>query len=93
MDQDIPRPITMEDLDKLQINGRRELFWDGKRIEVRSRLNLTWPQTLGAILIGLAAIIGGLASGANDGTEFTCRQWQLFCGHQAHGADKNAPQP
>jgi hypothetical protein len=73
----------MDDLYHLQINDRHELFWDGQRVEVKSRLSLTWPQTAGAILVGAAAICGGFASAANDGTEFTCRQWHVFCGHEA----------
>ena len=93
MAKDAPHPISMEDLSRLQINDRHELFWDGKRVEVKSRLDLTWPQTLGAILIGAAAIMGGLASAANDGTEFTCRQWHLFCGHETQAAARNGPQP
>ncbi len=82
MTDDAPRPISPDDLDRLGINSRNQLFWDGKQVEVRSRLNLTWPQTLGAILVGTAAICGGFASAANDGTEFTCRQWHAFCGHE-----------
>ena len=83
MADDKPHPISVDDLDRLGINSRQELFWDGKRVEVRSRINLTWAQTAAAILVGAAAICGGFSSAANDGTEFTCRQWHLFCGHEA----------
>jgi hypothetical protein len=86
-----PRPISLDDLDRMGINSRNELFWDGKQVEVRSRLNLTWPQTLGAILVGAAAICGGLASAANDGSEFACRQWHVFCGHEAPVSPTAAP--
>ncbi len=82
MAKDLPRPISLDDLDRMGINSKNELFWDGKQVEVRTRLNLTWPQTVGAVLVGAAALCGGFASAANDGTEFTCRQWHLFCGHE-----------
>jgi hypothetical protein len=90
MAEDMPRPISLDDLDRMGINGKNELFWDGKQVEVKSRLNLTWPQTVGAILVGVAAICGGFASAANDGSEFTCRQWHLFCGYEASSATKSA---
>jgi hypothetical protein len=82
MPKDVPRPISLDDLDRMGINSKNELFWDGKQVEVRSRLNLTWPQAVGALLVGAAAICGGFASAANDGSEFTCRQWHVFCGYE-----------
>jgi len=76
------RPLEIADLRSLSISDQNELYWKGERVEVRSRLNLTWPQAVGAILVGAAAICGGFASAANDGTEFTCRQRHAFCGHE-----------
>ena len=91
MAQDAPHPITPDDLDRLGINDKQELFWDGKRVEVRSRLNLSLWQTLGAVVVGAAAVCGGVASAANDGTEFSCRQWHVLCGHQASLEAKAEP--
>jgi hypothetical protein len=85
------RPLEIDDLRNLSISDQNELYWKGERVEVKSRLTLTRPQTVGAILVGAAAIFGGLASGMNDGTEFTCRQWHYFCGHEKAAEGKAQP--
>jgi hypothetical protein len=90
MAEDMPRPISLDDLDRMGINGNNALFWDGKQVEVKSRLDLTWQQAVGAILVGVAAICGSLASAANDGSEFTCRQWHVFCGSEPPPATNSA---
>jgi hypothetical protein len=74
------RQLEIADLRNLSISDENELYWKGERIEVRHRLRLTRPQAIGAFLVGTAAVFGGVATGLNDGTEFTCRHWQLFCG-------------
>jgi hypothetical protein len=85
------RPLELDDLRNLSISDQNELYWKGERVEVKRRVNLTWPQTVGAILVGAAAICGGFASAANDGSEFTCRQWHLFCGDENAGAPAIKP--
>jgi homospermidine synthase len=62
-------------MDRLGINDRNELFWDGQRVEVRRRLVLTRVQQAVALAVSAAAVAGGLgaaASGAKDGAEFLC---------------------
>jgi len=67
--------IGIEDLDRLGIDRENQLFWDGRRIEIHRRLDLTGVQKLAAILVTLFAILGGLGallSGLNDGAAFFC---------------------
>jgi hypothetical protein len=77
-------PIAVEDFERLGINAANELFWDGRRIEIRRPLILTWPQKIAAGIVTVFAILGGLGalvSGVKDGAEFLCArdiQW-LSC--------------
>ena len=67
--------IRIGDLKRLGIDSRHRLFWDGRRVEVRQRLDLTGWQRFGAILIAVFAVLGGigaLLSGLNDGSAFLC---------------------
>ena len=68
-------PISVDDLDRLGINADNELFWDGRRIEVRRRLDLTRFQKTAAVLVAAAAILGGLGgfvTGFNNASVFLC---------------------
>jgi hypothetical protein len=72
-------PISIDDLGRLGIDSRSQLFWDGSRIEIRRRLDLTKTQQFAALLVTLAAVLGGLGgffSGLTDANA-------LYCG--AHG--------
>jgi hypothetical protein len=65
----------VDDLNKLGINAQNELFWDGKRVEIRQRLRLSNTQKLAAALVTVFALLGGLGgflSGLNDGSQFLC---------------------
>ena len=68
-------PIGIEDLDKLGLNPRNQLFWNGKRIEVRNRLDLTRLQKTFAVIVSAFAIlgaIGGFLTGLNNASIFLC---------------------
>lgn len=68
-------PIGIEDLQRIGINAANELFWDGKRIEIRRPLILSLPQKILAAVVSLCAILGGLGalmSGVKDGAEYLC---------------------
>ena len=68
-------PISLEDLGRLGINARQELFWDGHRVEVRRRFILTGFQKLVAFIVSICAILGGLGgfvTGFNNATVFLC---------------------
>jgi hypothetical protein len=69
------RPISVEDLDRLGLNGRNQLFWDGKRIEVSNHLDLTRLQKMFAVVVSVFAImgaIGGFVTGLNNASIFLC---------------------
>jgi hypothetical protein len=74
-------PIGIEDLSKLGLNRRNQLFWNGKRIEVRNRLDLTRLQKTFAVIVSLFAVLGGIGgfvTGLNNASIFLCArnvQW------------------
>ncbi len=68
-------PIGVEDLGRLGLNPRNQLFWNGKRIEVSNRLDLTRLQKALAIMVSLFAVLGGLGgfvTGLNNASIFLC---------------------
>jgi hypothetical protein len=81
-------PIGVEDLGRLGINADHELFWDGRRIEVRRSLVLTGLQKTVAAVVTVAAILGGLgslASGLNNAAIFACARGISFFHCPARG--------
>ena len=68
-------PIGIEDLGRLGLNPRNQLFWNGKRIELRNRLDLTRLQKLLAIVVSIFAVLGGLGgfvTGLNNAVILLC---------------------
>ncbi len=65
------QPISVEQIGKLGINHRNELFWDGRRLVTRSQFALTVPQTLLAILAAIASL-ATIATGLNNASVFLC---------------------
>jgi len=67
--------IGLEDLGRLGINKNDQLFWDGRRIEVRQSLALTGFQK---VIAGVAAVfavlgaLGGFVTGFNNASVFLC---------------------
>lgn len=64
-------PLSIEEFDKLGLNARNELFWDGKRLVTRNRIYLTWPQAGLAILAAIASF-ATIATGLNNASVFLC---------------------
>ncbi len=73
--------ISYGDLGKLGVGPDRRLYWDGKPVEVQRRLKFSRLQTIGAVLVGLAAIVGGVGTGLNEGFDFGCKvhRWAQGC--------------
>jgi hypothetical protein len=73
--------ITYSDIGKLGVDRDGRLHWDGKPVEVQRRLRFSRMQTIGAVLVGLAAIIGGVGTGINEGFDFGCKVhwWAQGC--------------
>lgn len=52
----------MNDLASLGINDANELFWNGRRVEIRRRLDLTRFQNALAVAVAMATILGAVGS-------------------------------
>jgi hypothetical protein len=74
-------PITLDSLARLGIDRDDQLYWDGKRVEIQQRLKLSCLQTAFALVVGLAAIIGGFGTGLNEGFDLGCKRawWTQGC--------------
>jgi hypothetical protein len=74
-------PIGLEDLGRLGISRTDELFWDGRRIEVRRSLVLTRFQKIVTAIVTVFAILGGLGgfvTGLNNASLFLCARNVLW---------------
>lgn len=65
------QPVSIEEIGKLGINDRSELFWDGRRLITRSKLYLTFPQAMLAVLAVIASL-ATIATGLNNASVFLC---------------------
>jgi hypothetical protein len=72
-------PISIEHFEKLGINSKNELFWDGHRLITRSKLYLTFPQTILAILAVIASL-ATIATGLNNASLFLCGRGVAWLG-------------
>jgi hypothetical protein len=67
--------IGIEDLNRLGIDSRHRLYWDGQPVEIRSSLALTRFQkwfAVGAAIVGLLAGLATIATGVNNASLFLC---------------------
>ena len=67
--------VGLEDLGRLGINRDDQLFWDGRRIEVRRSLNLTRFQKVITGIVTFFAVLGGVGgfvTGLNNASIFLC---------------------
>lgn len=67
--------IGLEDLGRLGINKADQLFWDGRRIEVRQSLVLTGFQKAiagAAAMFAVLGALGGFVTGLNNASVFLC---------------------
>jgi hypothetical protein len=68
----------------LGIDENNQLYWDGRPIQVRQRLGLTFWQKIWAAITALAIVIGAIGSawqGANAGFDLGCKLnwWTQNC--------------
>lgn len=72
--------IEIADLKRLGISDGNQLFWDGRRVEIRRPLVLTGFQKSVAVVVTACAILGGIGgfvTGLNNASVFLCaRQLQ-----------------
>ena len=68
-------PLSIADLNRLGIDLERQLYWDGRRVEIRRFLVLTrfqkWFASVVA-LVGLCAGLATIATGVNNASIFLC---------------------
>lgn len=68
-------PISLDDLNRLGIDSEHQLYWDGRRIEIRRLLVLTRFQkwfAAGAAIVGLLAGLATIATGINNASLYLC---------------------
>jgi len=73
--QDI-EPISWANIGRLGVSNAGQLYWDGRRVETRSRLDFTFWQKAIAAITALAVIaggLGGLTQGVDAGHNFGCK--------------------
>ena len=72
-------PVGVKDLSRLSVSDDGRLYWDGKPVVVRRRVQLSPWQTFGAILIGLVALVialSGILHVTITAHDWMCRaQW------------------
>ena len=69
------KPIEVDDLRRLGIGKDDQLFWDGRRIEIRRPLVLTGVQKSFAVIVTIFAILGGFGgfvTGMQNGSLYFC---------------------
>lgn len=69
------RPIGVEDLERLGLDHDNQLFWDGRRVEIRRSIRLTGFQKAVTAVLSICAILGGLGgavTGLNNASVFLC---------------------
>jgi hypothetical protein len=67
--------VAVEDLRHLGINDNNELFWDGRRVEIRRPLVLTGFQKFVTAVVTIFAVLGGIGgfvTGISNGSVFLC---------------------
>lgn len=70
------RPITLDELDRLGISSDGRLYWDGRPVEVKQRLALTFWQKVMSAIVAVAAVVGGFggaAQGIAVGHDWLCK--------------------
>jgi hypothetical protein len=78
-------PLATADLSRLSIENDGRLYWDGKPVEVRRRIEMSWAQVVGASVVAAFVAIG--AVGAAIQGSLALRDWGCrlgwttsFCG-------------
>jgi len=56
------KPISWEATGLLGVGADKVLYWDGKPVEVRRRLDLTQGQAALAWIVGISTAIGAVAT-------------------------------
>jgi hypothetical protein len=74
------KQLVVGDLKRLGIDDDHQIYWDGRRIEIRKSIVLTGFQKIVATVVTVIGLLAGLstiATGVNNATIFLCAR-----GHQ-----------
>lgn len=69
--------MAPQDLKRLGTDAKNQLYWDGER--VRTRLTLSLPQTIVAVLAALASL-ATIFTGLNNASIFLCARGVTLLG-------------
>lgn len=70
------RPISVEGMGLMGVDGQGMLYWDGKPVEVRRRLDLSRGERWFAVAVGFFTILGGagaVAQGWAAAHQWSCQ--------------------
>jgi hypothetical protein len=78
--------ISWRNIERLGVGQDGDLYWDGRAVVTRSRLDFGRLQKIGAVLVALAVILGGLGAfmaGIDAKYEFGwhVHRWSTGCPH------------
>jgi hypothetical protein len=83
------RPIGLDELDGLGIDAEGHLYWHGKPVETRARLDLNWLQTIVAVVIAFGTVIGAAAAVAQGWAAYN--EWACRVGWSAAACPPEPP--
>jgi hypothetical protein len=84
------RPLSLDGLQLLGIDGKRQLFWDGERVQIERRFVLSFWQKTGAVLVVFGAL-GAFAQGVTATLDEGCTRGWLPARWCAKAPDSTAP--
>ncbi len=69
-------PLSWANMGRIGVGRDGHLYWDGRQVQTRSRLDLNVWQTIGAVMIAVGTLVGGigaLGAGIDAGHNFGCK--------------------
>ena len=84
-------PLAAADLGRLSIDNDGRLYWDGKPVEVRRRIDMSRAQVVGASVVAVFIAIG--AVGAAIQGSLALRDWGCRLGWTTSYCGLSAPPP
>ena len=84
-------PLATADLSRLSIDNDGRLYWDGKPVEVRRRIDMSRAQVVGASVVAAFVVIG--AVGAAIQGALALRDWGCRLGWTTDYCSLPAPAP
>jgi hypothetical protein len=76
------RPLSLDE-DALGVDAKANLYWHGKPVETRTRVDLDWWQTAIAVVIAVGTLIGAgaaVAQGWAAYNDWACKVgWPAVC--------------